>query len=202
MKTSEEIKDLCKALASMQAEMTNASKDCKGYNYKYADLASVWGVIREPLQKHSLFVTQEALTLPDGVAVTTRVIHATGQWIEFEPLMIPMGKKDAHSTGSAITYAKRYQLCAALGVVTDDDDGAAAQKNAPKKEVIPPRMCTEEEYNNFIEKWSNTFDKEKIIEYIAKRSKHFNVDPKITVSILMKDNNKFEIEFPKWESKN
>lgn len=202
MKTSEEIKDICKALASMQGEMQYAVKSNQAYQYKYADMASVWSVIKEPLQKHGLFITQEALTLPDGVAVNTRVMHSSGQWIEYEPLIIPMGKKDAHSTGSALTYARRYQLCAALGVVTEDDDGAAAQKNAPVKEKIPPRMCTQEEYDLFIEEWSKTYDKDKIEKYIEKRSSHFNVDSKCTVALLMKDQNKFEKEFKIWESRN
>ena len=146
MKTSNEINEISKAMAAMQGEMTNAPKDCKGYNYKYADLAAVWGMIREPLRKHSLFIVQEAIAVNDGVSVSTRVIHASGQWFEFEPLTIPIGKKDAHSTGSAITYAKRYQLCAALGVVTDDDDGMAAQKSAKTNTVDDTQIIDEETF--------------------------------------------------------
>jgi hypothetical protein len=40
---------------------------------------------------------------------------------------IPVTKQDAQGYGSAMTYAKRYSLAAALGVVADeDDDGNAA----------------------------------------------------------------------------
>lgn len=35
--------------------------------------------------------------------------------------------------GSAITYARRYSLCAILGIVTEDDDGNAA--SIPTKQV-------------------------------------------------------------------
>jgi len=67
--------------------------------------------------------------------------------MEFGPLSIPMGKRDAHSTGSAISYAKRYALCAALGIVTEDDDGQAAQKAAQKEQKgYKPRTITDEQY--------------------------------------------------------
>lgn len=205
MKTSEEIIDLSKAMAKMQGEMTFVPKDCKGYNYKYADLASIWGVIREPLQNNGLFVVQDAITLPEGVSVTTRVIHTSGQWMEFGPLVVPMGnKKDAHATGSGITYAKRYGICSALSVITEetvrDDDGAAAMKNPPV-EIKPVQLCTQDEYDSFIEEWSKTFEREKIELYISKRSAFHKVDPKETVSVLMSDQNKFEKEIKVWEPK-
>jgi hypothetical protein len=43
-------------------------------------------------------------------------------------------KKDAHGIGSAITYGKRYSLCAAMGVAPgeiDDDGNAASNSNKP-----------------------------------------------------------------------
>ena len=197
MITSEKIECLAKALTQMQGAMGIASKDRSGYNYKYADLASVWGVIREPLVSNGLSVLQDAITIPEGVSVTTRVMHDSGQWIEFGPLVVPMGKKDAHSTGSAITYAKRYALCAALGVVTDDDDGAAAQKSAP----VALKRCSQKDYDNFLTFWSQSYDKNMLNLYIDKKSAHHNMHPLETVFVLMNDLPKFEREFNNWESK-
>lgn len=203
MKRSEDVKEIAKAMSKMQSEMGSASKDCKAYQYKYADMASVWSVLKGPLTNNGLTVSQETFNLPDGPSVVTLVMHESGQWIETEPLTIPTGKKDAHSSGSALTYARRYQLCAILGIVTEDDDGAAAQKNAPAPQrAIPPRKCTQEEYDNFVKKWSGTFDKNNIESYLHKRSNHFNVHIRTTVYALMNDNEKFEKEFKIWENKN
>jgi hypothetical protein len=53
---------------------------------------------------------------------------------------IPMGKQDAHGAGSALTYAKRFALAAAVGVVADDDDdgNAASEKPKPKVDKTAP----------------------------------------------------------------
>lgn len=198
MKTSENINELAKAMVSMQAELGTATKDCTAYNYKYADLAAVWSVIRDPLVSNGLMVMQDALTLSEGVSVSTRVTHESGQWIEFGPLIVPMGKKDAHSTGSAITYAKRYQICAALGVVTEDDDGHAAMRNAPKKSE---KACSDKEYEAFLDLWSAKYPRDKILEYLEKRSAHFEMSVKQTVALLMQDTDRFDNEFLKWFEK-
>jgi hypothetical protein len=57
-------------------------------------------------------------------------------------LSIPVTKIDAQSRGSALSYCRRYSLCAALGISSgeDDDDGNAASANAitttvPKKNI-------------------------------------------------------------------
>lgn len=38
-----------------------------------------------------------------------------------------MPKNDPQGMGSAITYARRYSLCAMPGIVTEDDDGEGAK---------------------------------------------------------------------------
>jgi len=134
MKTSEEMVEISKAMNAMQAELHTVSKDAKGYNYKYANFASIWNALREPLTKNGLSIIQDASSCPEGVSVVTRLQHVSGQWIEFGPLLVPMGKKDAHSTGSAISYARRYALSAAVGIVPDDDDGALAQKSMQRQD--------------------------------------------------------------------
>ena len=60
------------------------------------------------------------------IALETRLIHAeSGQWIS-SVTIIPLPKNDPQGMGSAITYARRYSLCAMLGIITEDDDGNAA----------------------------------------------------------------------------
>lgn len=143
MKTSETIQDLSKAMSLMQSQIKPAVKDSMNSHFKsrYSDISSVWNAIRDPMTSNGLTVWQDVTTEEKHVSVTTRVVHASGQWVEFGPLSVPMSKTDAHGVGSAISYAKRYALCAALGVVSgdEDDDGNASmpEKLVQKKEVTP-----------------------------------------------------------------
>jgi hypothetical protein len=134
--TSEAIDLIATALAKAQGEMAPAIKDAvnPAFRSKYADLAAVWAACCPALSKHGIATVQDAELRqhPDGslgVSVTTRLIHTSGQWIQFGPLTVPMSKQDAHGVGSATTYARRYGLSAALGIVADDDDGNAAVGN-------------------------------------------------------------------------
>jgi len=47
-------------------------------------------------------------------------------------LKLPMGKVTAQGAGSAVTYARRYSLCAALGIAAEDDDDGNAATEQPK----------------------------------------------------------------------
>ena len=62
------------------------------------------------------------------------------EWIEYPPLLIPVGKWDAHGIGSAQTYSLRYMLRSVFVVPQsdEDDDGNAAAKamEEGKKEAI------------------------------------------------------------------
>jgi hypothetical protein len=132
MTTSESIKEIAGAMAQAQGELTAAKKDAinPAFRSKYADLTAVWEAIRPTLSKHGIAVFQEPVTVEKGVAVTTLLAHKSGEWIRFDPLTVPMAKQDAHGVGSATSYAKRYSLSSAIGVVTDeDDDGNGAAKS-------------------------------------------------------------------------
>jgi hypothetical protein len=157
MKTSEQIDLISTALSLAQGEMGPASKSTENpfFKSKYANLNQIWDALKIPLSKNKLSVFQDLVTTDKGISVTTRVSHASGQWIEFGPLEIPSQKKDAQGLGSAASYGRRYALSAALGVVSeDDDDGNAAcspvkthepqKKEAPKpKEILSQEMIDE-----------------------------------------------------------
>lgn len=139
MKTSEAINELATAMAKAQADMKPAIKDMTNpaFRSKYADLASVWDACRVPLTSNGLTVWQDLSTVESGVSVLTRLTHTSGQWAEFGPLIVPLGKHDAHGVGSASTYGKRFALCAAVGVVAEEDDdgnGAVAPKAKPQRD--------------------------------------------------------------------
>lgn len=127
MKTSDTICEISKAISIAQGEMKPASKSTVNpfFKSKYSTLAQIWDVIREPMAKNGLSVFQDVSSRDGVISITTRVSHASGQWIEFGPLDIPVIKRDAQAVGSAISYGKRYALSAALGVVSEEEDDDA-----------------------------------------------------------------------------
>jgi len=140
-KTSESTTKLDSALAKAQGQIQVASKDKinPAFRSKYADITSVWEACREALSKHEISVTQWPIHSENNkLHLVTRIAHA-GEWMQGE-FSIPVDKSNAHGYGSAVTYAKRFALSAALGIVSDDevqadDDGNAAsqaQGNAAK----------------------------------------------------------------------
>lgn len=129
MRTSDEINEVAGALAEAQGALRPASKDSENpaYKSKYADMAAVWEACREALPRFGLAVIQDVTNFETEIAVTTRITHKSGQWLECGPLLVPMARADAHGLGSAISYGKRYALSAAIGIVAEeDDDGNAA----------------------------------------------------------------------------
>jgi hypothetical protein len=146
MKMSENISQLATALSKAQGEIDDATK--KGVNpafrSKYADLAAVRGVIREPLATNDLSIVQFPRTIQGGVEVETMIVHKSGEFMS-ETLFMPVNKYDAHGIGSGITYARRYGLMSLLCLAADDDDGnAAVEKPAMKEKPKQPVMANEE----------------------------------------------------------
>lgn len=139
MNMSDDISALAEALSKAQGAIDDASKGAVNtyYSSKYADLASVRSVIREPLAVNDLSVVQLPKTVQGGVEVTTMLLHKSGQFIS-ESLFMPSSKPDAHGLGSAISYARRYGLMSILCLAADDDDGNAAVSRPPQQFNIQP----------------------------------------------------------------
>lgn len=116
------------ALSAMESvkKDRHANLGDKGAKYNYADLTSVIDVARPTLQANGLAVTQVA----SDEGVQTIVLHEEGEWLSFPPLTVKTGQNSPQAQGSAITYAKRYQLLGVLGIATEDDDGQEAAKPA------------------------------------------------------------------------
>ena len=95
-------------------------------------------------RSHGLSYLQEAFTDDNGSpAIVTRLMHSSGEWIETRPMILASNNNDAQSQGSAITYARRYQLSALFGIAAeDDDDGKKAVKD--KTEAAPVNMTLKE----------------------------------------------------------
>lgn len=130
-----EVKNLVAALCKFQAELQNPKKDTANpfFKSKYTDLAGVWDACRPGMAKHSLCLVQSPSVEGNQVIITGTLYHASGEFISST---LKATAKDGmpQSIGSAITYLRRYQMCAMLGVASEDDDGQAASK--PKAQAF------------------------------------------------------------------
>lgn len=125
----ETLNELGAALAAAQAEMSNPTKNTKNsfLNSSYADLAECTKVAHESLAAHGIGVIQAV----HGDRLRTTLLHKSGQMIADDgiPLMgFETAKNSMQAFGSAVTYARRYGLCAMVGLAQADDDGNSAGK--------------------------------------------------------------------------
>lgn len=142
MQTSEKIDLISAAVVKAQGELKHAAKDSTNEGFKqgkkaarYADLSAVWDAAKPVLVANDLAALQDVINTEAGMGVRTRLLHKSGQWIEFDPPIIPLDRKNAHGAGSALTYGRRYSLSAALGVVADEDDDGNAASQSPVARV-------------------------------------------------------------------
>ncbi|WP_285905045.1 ERF family protein [Pseudodesulfovibrio pelocollis] len=141
---SEQIDKIIPALFEAKkviAEVPTKSDNLE-FNSRYADYGAVWSACKQPLEDQQLMVIQAPVpSARDGcLALETKVVHVpSGQWIA-SLAEIPLLKRDPQAFGSALTYVRRYALCAVLGIVTKDDDAnGAAGKERPQSHSEPPR---------------------------------------------------------------
>jgi hypothetical protein len=119
--------NLAKALATAQSEIKHAQKDATNPHFKsdYSTLAAIWDAARGPLTKNGLSVAQTQRFDGDMIISVTTLMHVSGETIMSElPLLLQ--RKDMQALGSAITYARRYQLASIVGISSDDDDGESS----------------------------------------------------------------------------
>ena len=123
--------ELAKALAEFQAAQTGLELDKQGNRSQYASVGSVMTKVKQAAQ-HGLSFSQ-LVDYEDGVGthLKTYIMHTSG---EEKVGRYPIAVDDMTNNqklGSAISYARRYALMAALGMAAgiqevefdDDDDG-------------------------------------------------------------------------------
>ncbi len=135
-----ETKSLAQALAMLQMRLPDIkkaqtadvpTKNGGSYRYTYADLAQITRQLMPILGELGLSFIAKPTTTADGRFVLAyRLLHVSGESEDGEYPLPSSGTPQA--VGSAITYARRYCLCAVTGVAPEDDDGAAAQAEAEK----------------------------------------------------------------------
>lgn len=155
MKRSDSIASIAKALAAFQKDVTQPKKSAKNPHFKstYVPLDNVVDSIAETAPKHGLSYIQTTVTENDKAGVQTLLMHESGEWIEFEPLLLPIGQKATpQAVGSAITYARRYTLSSIFGIASEtDDDANGANDNASKNPTPKTVMATKTELDTLNE---------------------------------------------------
>jgi hypothetical protein len=139
---SESITNLAGALSSFQGEVENPKNTANNpyFKSKYAPLNDVLNIVRPVLAKNGLSILQSPSGDGENIVVCTTLLHSSGEWIEFEPLILKADKATAQGAGSAITYARRYAVSAILGISSeDDDDGNHASDNKPQQPAQQPK---------------------------------------------------------------
>lgn len=132
---------LAAALAQVQMKLPQIAKtqtatvrsEKGSYTYDYADLADVSEEILPLLGEVGLSWTCRPTLNADGKFVLAyKLLHISGESEEGEYPLPSSGTPQA--IGGAISYARRYTLCAVTGVAPkgDDDDATAASTPAPK----------------------------------------------------------------------
>ena len=119
------IEKLAGSLAKAQGEMKGAKANSANPYFKsnYADLHTVIESSLPYLNKYGLSIVQGHYRDEIGTFyITTTLLHESGQWIKSK-LQMPVEKANAQGIGAATTYARRFSLCAMVGIAQTDDDG-------------------------------------------------------------------------------
>lgn len=141
-----------KAMAEFQSECpviektkVVLNKDGKTERYKFAPLDSIVKQIQKPLGKAELAYTWTVKNEEGSVTAICRVTHSLGHYEE-SSFQIPVDKEGfmtaPQKVASALTFAKRYSLCNALGISTGDEDtdandvGKEAVAKSDKAKII------------------------------------------------------------------
>jgi hypothetical protein len=132
-----DIDQLAAALVGAQAEFAAIPKTAENpfFHSKYADLATVVSHTQPILAKHGLAVAQFPTTLDGDPALTTWLLHSSGQSLK-DTMRLCAAKNDPQGQGAAITYARRFAYMAVLGLVADADDDGNTATRAKQNEPI------------------------------------------------------------------
>jgi hypothetical protein len=127
------------ALLALQESLPHVGKgqtaDTGKYKYKYANLETVNAAVLPVLREHGLLWKTWTAMGSGGFALCYKLEHSSGECVEGD-YFLP--QSSPQEIGSALTYARRYALCVATGLVPsgDDDDGGVAQ-NPPAAPADP-----------------------------------------------------------------
>ena len=122
-KRMEAMENISKALVQFQAEFKGVDLDGKGHNYRYATLGNIVNKIRPVMEKCGLSFNHAYIK--ENSTMRCTIVHSSGETLVSEvPFLVEENgrTKGMQAIGTAITYARRYSLAAALGISDEDDN--------------------------------------------------------------------------------
>ncbi len=112
------------------------NKDGKTVRYSYASLDSIVSQVKEILGKNGLAYTTTVENEAGFITANCKIIHNAGH-SETSSFKIPIDTEGYMSApqkyASALTFAKRYAFCNALGILTGEDDFDAGDVGKPSE---------------------------------------------------------------------
>jgi hypothetical protein len=128
-------KALAAALASFQSTAPSTFKGRKSDRGQFASLDDIMMAIRESLASNGLSVSFDTQTPEPGkLTAVCHVMHKDGGAFNRSvtvPVDSAMRANDTQKMGSAISYAKRYALTAALNLIVSDHDDNGGSAGTP-----------------------------------------------------------------------
>lgn len=114
--------NLATAMCVFRAELVQPKKDAVNpyFKSKYATLDSVVSAIDTAAEVAGLTYVQMTDYIDGAFVLVTTIMHKSGESVQGKYILPATGKPQ--DIGSAITYARRYALSAAFGIVADEDD--------------------------------------------------------------------------------
>ncbi|MHC0068705.1 ERF family protein [Nostoc sp. UIC 10890] len=128
------MQELIKALIKAKAEFNPIQKDGTNPHYKrkYATLDAVLAAVTSALGKYGLVIIQTTELCESKTVLRTHLYHESGESIAST---YPLPEiSDSQKFGAALTYARRYAVCAILSVTADEDNDAEGATTPQKPE--------------------------------------------------------------------
>lgn len=126
---SETVGAVFSALAEAQKTIQNPAKNAKNTYFKntYTTLGEGLNVVREALSAVEIGVFQRTYMTETMLMLETVLGHSSGEWLSshYPVIAVPYQPQDGLS---ALTYARRGALFAAVGIAGEDDDGHKANE--------------------------------------------------------------------------
>lgn len=95
------------------------------YNHRFISLGALLKEVTPVLNKNRLQLVHLPVVSGQQAGAELLLYHESGQFIK-NSLLLPVKDDHPQACGSAITYARRYSICAILGIATDKDDDASS----------------------------------------------------------------------------
>lgn len=128
------MQELLKSLIAAKKEFKPIAKDKQSNRNKYASLDSILSSVEPALLDNNLVVTQQVERQQDMIVLVTKLYHVSGE-VMATTYPLPLDG-DFQKQGSALTYLRRYALCALLSVTAEEDDDANSAVSSPQMQIV------------------------------------------------------------------